>query len=67
MKRTSKKNPAKSDEFPNAELRRTRMLAYLNASRDALKCRLEKAAQLGTKANGLLAGPTMKVEVKKAK
>lgn len=60
MKRTSKKHLVKSDDFPNAELRNARMLAYLDASWDAFKCRLEKAAPLGVRANGVLAGPSAK-------
>lgn len=63
MKQTSKKHPEKSDDFPNAELRNARMLSYLDASRDAFKCRLEKATQLGVRANGVLAGPTAKSPV----
>lgn len=58
MKRISKKRSPGLDEFPCAELRHVRMLAYLDASRDTFKNRVEKAAHLGNKANGLLAGPT---------
>lgn len=60
MKRSSKKSPARLDEFPDAALRHARMRTYLDASRDAFKCRLGKAEQLGMKANGLLAGPVAK-------
>lgn len=60
MKRNSRKHPTKRNEFPSAELRRARMLAYLDASSDAFKSQLEKAEQLGRKANGLLAGPIAK-------
>lgn len=60
MKQTSKKRSVILDDFPNAELRRERMLAYLDASKDDFRCRLEKAAQLSIKVSGVLAGPTVK-------
>lgn len=60
MKRNSRKHPTKRNEFPCAELRRSRMLTYLDVSREAFKSQLKRAGQLGSKANGLLAGPIAK-------
>lgn len=62
MTRTANKRPAKSDAFPSAELRRARMLAYLDASRDDFKRRLETVSRSGIKTDGLLAGPSAKNE-----